>query len=116
MDEDTEAVYGDLAVTYAANRTAAWPEHVARFLARADPGRPVLDAGCGTGLYLPELSEHPAGAVGTDRTAAMLARAGGALRPRRPRATAARRRVGRRPLVTAQLRPHTTRPSPDGAP
>ena len=58
MDEATEAVYDRLADVYDAGRQAAWPDHLSRFLDRADPGRPVLDAGCGTGIYLPALSAH----------------------------------------------------------
>jgi len=79
MDEATEAVYDRLADVYDANRHAAWPDHLSRFLDRADPDRPVLDAGCGTGIYLPALAAHPADVVGTDRIAAMLARARGTL-------------------------------------
>lgn len=79
MDEATEQVYDDLAAVYGAHRAASWPDHLERFLVRADAARPVLDAGCGTGLYLPSLSTHPAGVIGTDRSAAMLARAAGML-------------------------------------
>ena len=44
-------------------------------LAQVEPGRRVLDAGCGNGLYLRALRERHARAVGFDLSAGMLAAA-----------------------------------------
>ncbi len=70
MDRRTIEIYDERAATYEANRPPLFGDR-ARVLAAAAVG-PVLDAGCGTGAYLPALG---AGAVGLDGSASMLERA-----------------------------------------
>jgi TDG/mug DNA glycosylase family protein len=73
---ETLAAYEVGAATYDANRPPRFSER-ATALAEAAPG-PVLDAGCGTGAYLPALGSS---AVGLDLSSAMLSRAGRHGRP-----------------------------------
>lgn len=70
MDRRTIEVYDGLAATYEANRPPRFTERAAALAGSA--GGPVLDAGCGTGAYLPALG--PA-AVGLDGSTSMLERA-----------------------------------------
>ena len=72
MDRRTIEVYDEQAETYEANRPPLFGD---RATALADAARgPVLDAGCGTGAYLPALGDA---AVGLDGSTSMLERAAG---------------------------------------
>jgi TDG/mug DNA glycosylase family protein len=84
-DQGTIDVYERGADDYARLRPPRHQGRAAELVARALPGRLVLDAGCGPGSYAPDLG---ADAVGLDRSAAMLDRAA---------------RAGSRHLVRADL-------------
>lgn len=77
IDRTTIEVYERAADTYAANRPPRFTERAADLAASAD-GRPVLDAGCGTGAYLDALGSH---AVGLDASPSMLGLAASHGRP-----------------------------------
>jgi double-stranded uracil-DNA glycosylase len=68
VDCPTIAIYERSAATYEANRPPRFSDRAAALVA-AGAGGPVLDAGCGTGAYLPALG--PA-VVGLDGASAML--------------------------------------------
>ncbi len=95
LDDATAEAYVGGAPVYEANRP---PRHrdraedlVADLVAAGATG-PILDAGCGTGAYLPTLDVAPGGAVGLDVVPEMLAR------------------TGHRPLVRADLARLPVRP------
>lgn len=67
VDPATLVVYEEGAAVYAANRPPRFTERAAALAADSDG--PVLDAGCGTGAYLPALGER---VVGLDASMAML--------------------------------------------
>jgi len=67
LDPDTVAVYDAAAATYEANRPPRFAERAAALAEAADG--PVLDAGCGTGAYLPSLGSA---AIGLDASRPML--------------------------------------------
>jgi ubiquinone/menaquinone biosynthesis C-methylase UbiE len=72
------AAYDQLAAAYAEKNAAMPPAYLdlgPRFLALVQPGRAVLDVGCGAGRDLAWLTEHGASVVGGDRSAGMLAQA-----------------------------------------
>lgn len=69
-DPETIAVYDQGAATYDANRPPRFTDRASALATAA--GGPVLDAGCGTGAYLPALGSS---SVGLDASGAMLARA-----------------------------------------
>jgi TDG/mug DNA glycosylase family protein len=70
VDETTISVYDGGADTYESHRPPRFVERATALVAAADG--PVLDAGCGTGAYLPALGPS---AVGLDASGPMLARA-----------------------------------------
>lgn len=77
IDRTTIDVYDGAADTYAANRPPRFTERAADLAGSAD-GRPVLDAGCGTGAYLDALGSH---VVGLDASPSMLGLAASHGRP-----------------------------------
>lgn len=68
LDPTTIGVYDGAATTYAANRPPRFTDR-ADTLAAAVGAGPVLDAGCGSGAYLPSLGPS---AIGLDASASML--------------------------------------------
>ena len=74
MDRPTVEIYERHAGEWARRRAAVYGPRAAALAARALPGRPVADLGCGPGNYLEDLG---AGAIGLDAAAAMLAVARG---------------------------------------
>ena len=72
MDQDTVAVYEELARRYAELRPPRHRERAVAFAGLASPGRPLADLGCGPGIYFPHLG--PA-VVGLDAASAMLVEA-----------------------------------------
>jgi double-stranded uracil-DNA glycosylase len=71
-DAATAEIYERRAADYERLRPPRHQARAAALVARALPGRLVLDAGCGPGSYAPELGDV---AVGLDLSAAMLHRA-----------------------------------------
>jgi double-stranded uracil-DNA glycosylase len=67
LHRETIEVYEGAAATYEANRPPRFADRASTLAGSADG--PVLDAGCGTGAYLPSLGP---GVVGLDGAAAML--------------------------------------------
>lgn len=86
----TSAAYDRIAADYAA-RNAAMPPNLldvgARFLARAGPGRHVLDVGCGAGRDMAWLEAQGAEVIGVDLSTGMLAQAQPSVRGRLLRMT-----------------------------
>ncbi len=71
-DLPTSEIYERRADDYERLRPPRHQARAADLVARALPGRLVLDAGCGPGSYGADLGDH---AIGLDRSAAMLVRA-----------------------------------------
>src|SRR3712207_5212833 len=70
MDRPTIAVYEKRAAEWARRRRPTQRERARRLAGRALPGLPLVDLGCGPGLYLDDLGPH---VVAMDAAAAMLA-------------------------------------------
>lgn len=76
LHRETIAIYDGAAATYAANRPPRFADRAAALASGVDG--PVLDAGCGTGAYLPALGDA---AVGLDGSTSMLGLAAAHGRP-----------------------------------